>query len=103
MLQECRCSECNKLLGKIEGRAEIVCTRCRSLNNFNTAGREILRYPPWYNEQWKQIRKKLEAAVAVNCSECKELRYDGKTTRCMAYDDAIIPSVDEKHCKESVQ
>lgn len=32
MLKEFRCSECNKLLGKIEGRAEIVCTRCKMLN-----------------------------------------------------------------------
>jgi phage FluMu protein Com len=32
MLQEFRCSRCNKLLGKIEGKAEIVCTRCKTLN-----------------------------------------------------------------------
>lgn len=32
MLQEFRCSKCNKLLGKIEGRAEIVCMRCRTKN-----------------------------------------------------------------------
>ncbi|WP_407944853.1 Com family DNA-binding transcriptional regulator [Paenibacillus albiflavus] len=31
-MQEFRCSKCNKLLGKIEGRAEIVCIRCKTLN-----------------------------------------------------------------------
>lgn len=31
-LQEFRCSKCNKLLGKIDGRAEIVCPRCRTFN-----------------------------------------------------------------------
>lgn len=40
MLHECRCSECNKLLGKIEGRAEIVCTKCKALNKFNPTVRE---------------------------------------------------------------
>ncbi|WP_238191351.1 hypothetical protein [Paenibacillus sp. L3-i20] len=32
MLQEFRCSDCNKLLAKIQGRAEIVCTRCKLIN-----------------------------------------------------------------------
>lgn len=32
MLTEFRCCECNKLLGKIKGKAEIKCSRCGSLN-----------------------------------------------------------------------
>lgn len=32
MLTEFRCCECNKLLGKIKGEAEIKCPRCNSLN-----------------------------------------------------------------------
>lgn len=35
MLKEFRCSNCNKLLGMIEGKAEIVCTRCKVLNAFD--------------------------------------------------------------------
>ncbi len=31
-MKEFRCSKCNKLLGKIEGKAEIVCPRCKELN-----------------------------------------------------------------------
>lgn len=31
-LKEFRCSKCNKLLGKIDGRAEIVCPRCKTVN-----------------------------------------------------------------------
>lgn len=27
-----RCEKCNKLLGKINGTAEIVCPRCKKLN-----------------------------------------------------------------------
>lgn len=27
-----RCSQCNKLLGKIEGKAEIICPRCKTMN-----------------------------------------------------------------------
>lgn len=38
MLQECRCSQCNKLLGKVEGKAEIICTRCKVLNAFFCSG-----------------------------------------------------------------
>jgi len=32
MLTEFRCCECNKLLGKIKGEAEIKCSRCGNLN-----------------------------------------------------------------------
>ena len=32
MLTEFRCCECNKLLGKIKGEAEIKCPRCNNLN-----------------------------------------------------------------------
>lgn len=31
-MKEFRCSKCDKLLGKIEGKAEIVCPRCKKLN-----------------------------------------------------------------------
>ncbi len=31
-MQEFRCCKCNKLLGKIAGVAEIVCTRCKEEN-----------------------------------------------------------------------
>jgi phage FluMu protein Com len=31
-MKEFRCFKCNKLLGKIEGKAEIVCPRCKTLN-----------------------------------------------------------------------
>jgi len=27
-----RCRKCNKLLGRIRGRAEIICPRCKTLN-----------------------------------------------------------------------
>jgi LSD1 subclass zinc finger protein len=29
---EFRCSNCNKLLGKIEGKAEIKCPKCKTMN-----------------------------------------------------------------------
>ncbi|MYX21962.1 Com family DNA-binding transcriptional regulator [Streptomyces sp. SID8380] len=40
-MQECRCSECNKLLAKLEGRAEIICTRCKVLNTFGVPSEEV--------------------------------------------------------------
>jgi len=30
-MKEIRCLKCNKLLGKVEGRAEIKCPRCKTL------------------------------------------------------------------------
>lgn len=33
-MEECRCTECNKLLAKLEGIAEIICTRCKVFNAF---------------------------------------------------------------------
>lgn len=37
-MQEIRCKNCGKLLGKFEGLGEIKCSRhdCRSINKFNT-------------------------------------------------------------------
>jgi phage FluMu protein Com len=32
LLDEFRCRKCNKLLGKIDGNAEIKCFRCGTLN-----------------------------------------------------------------------
>ena len=29
---EMRCQKCNKLLGKVEGKAEIKCPRCSTIN-----------------------------------------------------------------------
>lgn len=31
-MKDFRCANCNKLLGKIEGRAEIKCPKCKRLN-----------------------------------------------------------------------
>jgi len=31
-MQEFRCSKCNKLLGKVDGKAEIKCPRCGTIN-----------------------------------------------------------------------
>lgn len=31
-MNDFRCSNCNRLLGKIEGRAEIKCPRCNTMN-----------------------------------------------------------------------
>jgi len=31
-MKEVRCIKCNKLLGKIEGKYEIVCSKCKKLN-----------------------------------------------------------------------
>lgn len=36
VLIEFRCRKCGKLLGKIEGKAEIKCPRCKQLNNADT-------------------------------------------------------------------
>lgn len=35
---EVRCKECGKLLGKFQGKAEIICprTRCSGMNKFDT-------------------------------------------------------------------
>lgn len=42
-LKDFRCSKCNKLLGKIDGRAEIVCTRCKSLNVMKGESHDMLK------------------------------------------------------------
>lgn len=31
-MNDFRCSQCNKLLGKVEGKAEIQCPRCKKMN-----------------------------------------------------------------------
>lgn len=31
-MNDFRCSQCKKLLGKIEGKAEIQCPRCKKMN-----------------------------------------------------------------------
>lgn len=31
-MNDFRCSQCKKLLGKIEGKAEIQCPRCKTIN-----------------------------------------------------------------------
>jgi len=35
-MNKVRCSKCGKLLGKIKGRAEIKCPRCKKINVINT-------------------------------------------------------------------
>lgn len=106
MLQEFRCSKCNKLLGKIEGKAEIVCTRCKVLNAFNVPDqlREEIETKP-YSDQWKVIARDMMKAIddAVNCSECNQLQNDGARYRCMVYDNAIVPNKEAKHCENSIR
>lgn len=81
-LKEFRCSNCNKLLGKIDGRAEIVCPRCKILNEFN-----IMRKP---------------VEDAASCSECEQLWNDDGILRCGMYCNAMIEDTKEKHCKDSI-
>lgn len=81
-MKEFRCSKCNKLLGKIEGRAEIVCPRCKELNTLNSCVR-LIKKP--YNE-------------AVNCFECDQLRLDDGFFCCLHYHNVIITDVREKNC-----
>lgn len=35
-MKEFRCEKCGKLLAKIEGKAEIKCPRCKTINTMNT-------------------------------------------------------------------
>lgn len=102
MLQECRCRECNKLLGRIEGRAEIMCTRCKVLNHFYVSGQLHKELgSTWYRDQWEAFRESIPDLVA--CSECLQLYADGSNHRCRMYDNAIIPNTDEKHCENSIR
>jgi LSD1 subclass zinc finger protein len=34
-MKEIRCKNCGKLLGKIDGKAEIKCPRCKEINTVN--------------------------------------------------------------------
>ncbi|MNW43603.1 Mu-like prophage protein Com [compost metagenome] len=82
MLQEFRCSKCNKLLGKIEGRAEIICTRCKVLNEFNVP--DSLRTAPetsWYNDQREKFRevnelRDMERQMTISSDECIDRARD---------------------------
>ena len=35
-MTEVRCTECNALLGKFDGRAEVKCRKCKTINYINT-------------------------------------------------------------------
>ncbi|RUT48610.1 hypothetical protein EJP82_01325 [Paenibacillus anaericanus] len=101
-MQECRCRKCNKLLAKIEGKAEIICTRCKVFNEFNVPEQLADQMETkWYGDQWKVFRE--HAPVVVACSECLQLYADGSTHRCMMYDNAIITNTNEKHCENSIR
>lgn len=76
-LQEFRCSKCNKLLGKIDGRAEILCPRCKVLNTFGVTP-ELVDTP--------EIREQFEMFCRAN-----------------NISNAIIKDKTEKHCKDSVR
>jgi phage FluMu protein Com len=50
-----RCNNCNKLLGKIEGKAEIVCPRCKTLNKRPSFQDLITKVPFWKDgEDWSK-------------------------------------------------
>lgn len=36
-----RCTQCNKLLGKVEGNTEILCPRCGGINELDIETKEI--------------------------------------------------------------
>lgn len=44
-MQECRCKYCNKKLGEVQAaiNLEILCNRCKKLNNFTVKSIECLR------------------------------------------------------------
>ena len=48
MLTDFRCTVCNKLLGKIDGEAQIKCPRCNTVNyaNVSAAPENITRVNP---------------------------------------------------------
>lgn len=95
-VQECRCSKCNKLLGKIEGRAEIVCTRCGVLNAFNVPDE-------FHKAIDEQDDTKKNPIDSKSCSECEHLQNDHGTLRCQLFDGAIVKNDNEKNCIDSVQ
>jgi len=110
MLREFRCSKCNKLLGKIEGRAEIVCTRCKVLNAFNVPDElrkamneqddqsyEVFRRE--YLGRWVNVNKSVEDSKS--CSECEHLQNDDEVLRCQLFDGAIIENAKDKNCIDS--
>lgn len=35
-MEECRCPKCGKLLGKIEGKAELWCPRCKEKREYES-------------------------------------------------------------------
>lgn len=37
-MKSIRCSKCNKLLLKLEGKAEVKCPKCKHINTFDTEG-----------------------------------------------------------------
>lgn len=39
-MEEVRCKDCEKLLGRFEGKFEIKCTRCGAVNRGNTNSQE---------------------------------------------------------------
>ncbi|MBP1907091.1 phage FluMu protein Com [Paenibacillus turicensis] len=111
MLKEFRCSKCNKLLGKIEGRAEIVCTRCKVMNEFNvpTEITNMLdtdevdeQLYTFYRSNGLEVIKK-NVGDASTCWECNQLHNDSGRQRCSMYDNAIIEDTSDKHCLDSVR
>lgn len=96
ILKEFRCSKCNKLLGKIDGRAEIVCTRCKTLNHYVNPAEDLFRKE--YLGEWVKPKP---AEDAASCSECEQLWSDEGTLRCRMYYNAMIEDTKEKHCRDT--
>lgn len=96
-LKEFRCSNCNRLLGKIDGRAEIVCPRCKTLNRYINHAEDLFRKE--YLGEWLKPKP---VEDAENCYECEHLRTDAGSFHCVWFHNAVIEDVREKHCKDSI-
>ena len=62
-LTEFRCKKCNKLLGKIEGIAEIACHRCKEINRTEHNREPIKTEREKVRQSCENYRKELEELV----------------------------------------
>ena len=63
-MEEFHCSSCNKLLGKIEGNAEIKCPRCKTINTYK---QEMYDEEDKCTKCGKQVELINQVAHAINC------------------------------------
>lgn len=83
-MNDFRCSQCKKLLGKIEGKAEIQCPRCKTMN-YSLKFQDLITKVPIFTKEEQERMSKEEfdrgTVISTGVQDWRKMFNKGESQR----------------------